>query len=172
MKIIFFLRGPSLSGKTTWVSIHQLEPYTLSYKQIGYDNQGPIVDMYGEYITSPEIEGTVEKELLAKLEKKMQRGEFVIVDDMHCYAHSFKKYQKLLQRYAYRAYIVDFSYVSEDVISKRNALCDISRRMNDFYIGGMCFAFHLENKSDNSIKNSSVNGFFNPAFVNVLTYPS
>ena len=67
MKIIFFLRGPSLSGKTTWVSIHQLEPYTLSYKQIGYDIQGPVVDMYGEYITSPEIEGTVEKELLAKL---------------------------------------------------------------------------------------------------------
>lgn len=148
MKIIFFLRGPSLSGKTTWVSIHQLEPYTLSYKQIGYDNQGPVVDMYGEYITSPEIEGTVEKELLAKLEKKMQRGEFVIVDDMHCYAHSFKKYQKLLQRYAYRAYIVDFSDVTEDVIFKRNKLCDISRRMNDFCIGGMCFAFHLEKKSD------------------------
>lgn len=110
MRILYVLRGLPGVGKTTWVKNNNLELYTLSTDNIRLLFQSPILDTTGQF-TIPQNNNKIWNFLFTLLEEKMERGEFCIIDATHCSSDSLKKYKKLIKKYRYRAYLVDFTKV-------------------------------------------------------------
>ena len=124
MRYLYLLRGAPGSGKSTWIKENKLEPYTLSADNIRQMVSGIVYNIKGEPIISQEHDGTVWSILMERLENRMERGEFVIVDATHYRAALLQQYKKLIDKYRYRAFIVDFTDVPENVAIKRNKFRD------------------------------------------------
>lgn len=120
MRVLYILRGCPGSGKSTWVKKNQLEPYTLSPDDIRLEYQSPVFDIHGSLSISQRNDRLVWQRLRECLEQRMERGEFTIVDATH-YSHDLlNQYRALIEKYRYRAYIVDFTGVPIETILKQN----------------------------------------------------
>ena len=114
------LRGAPGSGKSTWVEENKLTPYTLSADGIRQMISGLVYDNTGKQVISQQHDGEVWRLLMKCLEDRMDRGEFVVVDATHYRAALLQQYKKLISKYRYRAYVVDFTDVDEATAQKRN----------------------------------------------------
>lgn len=112
MRVLYVLRGLPGVGKTTWVKNNNLELYTLSSDNIRLLFQSPVLDTSGQF-TIPQNNNKIWDFLFTLLEEKMERGEFCIVDATHCSLRSLEKYDILIKKYRYRAYLVDFTKVCD-----------------------------------------------------------
>lgn len=122
MRTLFLLRGAPGAGKSTWVKENQLEPYTLSADGIRQMTAGLVYDLSGDAVIPQTYDNLVWKQLLDLLEDRMARGEFVIVDATHYRSALLGQYKKLISKYRYRAYVVDFTDVPEEVALARNRM--------------------------------------------------
>ena len=123
MRSLVILRGSPASGKSTWVKEMGLESYTLSADDIRLLVESPIlVPDKTHRVISQENDNYVWTLLYELLEKRMARGEFVIVDATHSRSSDFSRYNKLCERYRYRKFYVDFSDVPIEECKRRNAL--------------------------------------------------
>lgn len=121
MRTLVILRGSPSSGKSTWVKQMGLEDYTLSADIIRMLVQSPILTPNKIHrVISQENDSYVWQLLFELLEKRMEKGEFVIVDATHSRSSDFSRYNKLCERYRYRRYYVDFSDVPIEVCKERN----------------------------------------------------
>ena len=122
MRSLVILRGSPASGKSTWVKSMGLENYTLCAYSIRLLVESPIIvpDMTHRVI-SQKNDNYVWQLLFELLEKRMSRGEFIIVDATHSRSSDFSRYNKLCERYRYRRYYVDFSDVPIEECKRRNA---------------------------------------------------
>lgn len=111
MRILYVLRGLPGVGKTTWVKNNNLQPYTISSDNIRLLFHSPTLNTSGNFTIPQNINNKVWNFLFTLLEEKMERGEFCIVDATHCSSDSLKKYKKLIKKYRYRAYLIDFTKV-------------------------------------------------------------
>jgi len=102
MRSIVILRGSPGSGKYTWIKKMNLEKYTLCADDLRLLTESPVMTEYGTTI-SQKNDGYVWTLLFELLEKRMDRGEFVIVDATHSKSSDFSKYNALCEKYRYRS---------------------------------------------------------------------
>lgn len=119
MRSLVILRGSPGSGKSTWIKNMNLENYTLSADTIRMLVESPIITPDG-YQIAQKNDGYVWALLFELLEKRMERGEFVIVDATHSRSSDFSRYNSLCEKYRYRRYYVDFSDVDIETCKKQN----------------------------------------------------
>ena len=120
MRSLFILRGCPGSGKTTWVQNNHLENYTISADDMRKMLFSPQLTLEGKMEISLQKDREVWDKILKAMENKMERGEFICVDGTHYRSEQLNLYKKLIQKYRYRAYIVDFTDVPLSVILERN----------------------------------------------------
>lgn len=120
MRTLYLLRGAPGSGKSTWIKDNKLSPYTLCADDIRTMIQSPVMDISGNYKISQKNDRQVWELLFQLLETRMSRGEFVIIDATHYKRELLNRYVKLISKYRYRAYVVDFTDVSLEECLKRN----------------------------------------------------
>lgn len=120
MRTIYFLRGIPASGKSFWLQQHKLTPYTICADELRLLFAAPILDNQGRFTISQNHDKRVWHQLLALLEERMARGEFIIVDATHYRESSLKSYKKMINDYRYRPFIVDFSDIPLETALQRN----------------------------------------------------
>lgn len=144
MRTLFLLRGTPASGKSTWVKENNLSQYTLSADQVRLQIQSPVLNLDGDFIITQKNDGIVWSTLFSLLEKRMERGEFVVVDATHYRTELIQRYKDLIKKYRYRAYIIDFTNVPLDTCLERNRQRDKFKRVPDGVIEKMYAVFEAE----------------------------
>lgn len=115
------MRGAPGVGKSTWIKMFDLQPYTLCADEIRLMFQGPVMDHKTGHITiSQKNDRKVWTLLFDLLEQRMQRGELCVVDACHSKSQDFSKYKHLAQQYRYRVYCIDFTSVPLNVCKLHN----------------------------------------------------
>ena len=100
MKNLIVLRGCPGAGKSTWIKENGLEQYTLSPDNIRMLASAPILTETNTNATiSQENETYVWSLLYELLEKRMQNGDFTIIDATHSRSTDFSRYNSLCESY-------------------------------------------------------------------------
>ena len=158
MRTLVILRGSPGSGKSTWIKQMNLENYTLSADALRMLVESPIlVPDKRHRVISQKNDGYVWQLLFDLLEKRMQNGEFVVIDATHSRSSDFSRYNKLCERYRYRKYYVDFSDVPLEECKKRNALREDYKRVPENIIEKMYSRLETQSKTSGWIEVSKDN---------------
>lgn len=170
MRTLVILRGSPASGKSTWVEEQGLENYTLSADKIRLLVESPILvaDKRHEVI-SQENDTYVWQLLFELLEKRMQRGEFVVIDATHSRSTDFSRYDKLCERYRYRKYYVDFSDVPLEECKRRNAERAPYKRVPENVIEKMYARLETQSKTS-GWKQIDRNNFWDEICMRILDF--
>lgn len=138
MRSLVILRGSPGSGKSTWIKKMKLENYCLCADDLRMLTSSPRLDVNKnqEYINQKN-DGYVWQLLMELLEKRMQQGEFVIVDATHSRQSDFSKYNSLCERYRYRKYYVSFADISIEQCKLQNAQREQYKRVPEQVIDKM-----------------------------------
>lgn len=124
MRNLFILRGVPACGKSTWIEENGYKHYTLSSDDLRLLFQCPEYNVEGYKTISSSMDKQVWKFLFELLENKMKAGETVFVDATHCNNKSLKPYKELVEKYKYRAYIVDFMCDKDNNIIDKQVFID------------------------------------------------
>ncbi|UXE02819.1 RNA ligase [Staphylococcus phage Koomba-kaat_1] len=119
MRQLILMRGAPGSGKTTYIKENGLEGYSLSPDILRTQYSAPVYDTEGNLRISQEEDHKVWDLLFSILEKRMENGEFTVIDATHSTAKLIKKYEKLSNKYGYRVYVVNIE-VELDTLLERN----------------------------------------------------
>ena len=119
MRNLFILRGAPGCGKSTWVKENNLEPYTLSTDLIRCLYQCPVTTVSGDREISQNNDSAVWRLLFELLERRMENGEFIIIDATHYKSSLISRYKDLVSKYRYRVNVVNFDITEEECL-KRN----------------------------------------------------
>ena len=123
MRDLVLLRGAPGAGKSTWIKNNNLEQYTLCADTIRCLFQTPVMNHEnGGFSISQKNDKDVWKLLFDLLERRMNRGEFTIIDACHSKSSDFSKYYKLAEKYRYHLWCVDFSIVPLEKCKEQNKL--------------------------------------------------
>ena len=161
MRTLVILRGSPASGKSTWVKKMGLENYTLCADTIRLLVESPIiVPDKNHRVISQKNDNYVWQLLFELLEKRMSRGEFVVIDATHSRSSDFSRYNKLCERYRYRRYYVDFSDVSIEECKKRNTLREDYKRVPENVIDKIYSRLKTQSKTSGWIEVDK-NNFWN-----------
>ena len=148
MRTLVILRGSPASGKSTWVKKMGLENYTLCADTIRLLVESPIiVPDKNHRVISQKNDNYVWQLLFELLEKRMSRGEFVVIDATHSRSSDFSRYNKLCERYRYRRYYVDFSDVPIEECKRRNSLREDYKRVPENVIDKMYSRLKTQSKT-------------------------
>lgn len=120
MRTILILRGAPGSGKSTFVEKNGLQAYTLSSDNIRLLYQSPVLTASGKSAISQQNDDEVWELLLQLAERRMRKGEFLCIDATHYKSSLLDPYKKLISKYRYRAFVVDFTHVPLETVLKRN----------------------------------------------------
>lgn len=151
MRSIVILRGSPGSGKSTWIKKMNLEKYTLCADDLRLLTESPVMTEYGTTI-SQKNDGYVWTLLFELLEKRMDRGEFVIVDATHSKSSDFSKYNALCEKYRYRRYYVDFSDIPIEVCKEQNRMRESYKQVSDSVIDKMYARMTTQPKTSGWVK--------------------
>ena len=161
MRSLVILRGSPASGKSTWVNEMGLKNYTLSADEIRLLVESPILVADKKHrVISQKNDHYVWTLLFELLEKRMSRGEFVIIDATHSKSSDFSRYNKLCERYRYRKYYVDFSDVPIEECKRRNALREDYKRVPENVIEKMYSRLKTQSKTSGWVEVDK-NNFWN-----------
>ena len=123
MRILIVLRGAPGAGKSTFIKKWDLDAYTLCGDAVRWLYESPIMDdMRGKPALSMWHDKEVWKFVMERLEEKMERGEFVVIDATHTNSKDFNKYKLLCEKYRYKAYCVTFEDIPIETCKERNLL--------------------------------------------------
>jgi predicted kinase len=120
MRKLLLLRGIPGSGKSTFVRTNGLEGYTLSSDVLRMTYASPVLEANGTMRIPADNDKAVWQQLFTLLEKRMFRGELVVVDATHSHPRSFSNYQQLAKKHRYQVICVDFADVPFEVCMERN----------------------------------------------------
>lgn len=153
MRSLVILRGSPASGKSTWVNDMGLKNYTLSADEIRLLVESPIlVAEKNHRVISQKNDSYVWQLLFELLEKRMARGEFVVIDATHSKSSDFSRYNKLCERYRYRKYYVDFSDIPLEECKRRNSLREDYKRVPENVIDKMYSRLRTQDKTSGWVK--------------------
>lgn len=125
-----------------------LENYTLCADNIRLLCESPILVPNEKHrVISQKNDGYVWQLLFELLERRMQNGEFVVVDATHSRSSDFSRYNKLCERYRYRKYYVDFSDVPLEECKRRNSLREDYKRVPNNVIEKMYSRLETQSKT-------------------------
>ncbi|WP_338997509.1 metallophosphoesterase [Fusobacterium animalis] len=119
MRMLLLLRGTQASGKSTWVTENNLEPYTLSADKIRLNIANPVLNEDGSIEISQKYNKLTWELLYQYLEMRMQNGDFTIIDATHSDIKLMNKYRDLANIYKYTIYYLEFDTPLEECL-KRN----------------------------------------------------
>ena len=151
MRSLVILRGAPGAGKSTWIEKMGLSNYTLSADSIRMLAESPVMTENG-YAISQKNDNYVWSLLFELLEKRMSKGEFIIVDATHSRSSDFSRYNKLCERYRYRRYYVDFSDVSIEECKRRNKLRAQYKQVPDKVIDKIYSRLRTQGKTSGWVK--------------------
>ena len=146
MRYLYLLRGAPGAGKSTWIQNNKLDPYTLSADAIRQMVSGLTYNIKGEPVISQEHDSQVWAILMERLEERMDRGEFIIIDATHYRAALLQQYKKLINKYRYRSFVIDFTDVPEEVALRRNLSRDTYKMVPKNTIQKMYRVFESDRK--------------------------
>ena len=152
MRTLYLLRGCPASGKSTWVHENNLEQYTLSADKIRLMYQSPVLNNDGNLVITQQNDGRVWAFLNQMLEDRMSRGEFVIVDATHYKSELLNRYKKLVDKYRYRVFVVDFTSVPMEIALERNKQRNEYQRVPEETIRKMCAVFEADTEVSKKYK--------------------
>ena len=121
MRVLLLFRAAPGSGKSTFIKEHDLEQYALSADEIRLRIQSPILMPNGTLGISQKNDKDVWKILFNLLEKRMEKGEFTVIDATNSKTSEISRYKEFADKYRYRIYIVDMTDIPMDVVKERNA---------------------------------------------------
>ena len=119
MRTLLLLRGAQASGKSTWVTENNLEPYTLSADKIRLNIANPVLNEDGSIEISQKNNKLTWELLYKYLEMRMENGDFTIIDATHSDIKLMNKYRDLANTYKYTIYYLEFDTPLEECL-KRN----------------------------------------------------
>lgn len=124
MRYLLLTRGMPLCGKTTWIQQYHLEPYVLNPKFFRELIHSPMLDDSGKFVKVAHNDKRTYQMLFMALEARMERGDFIIIEDCHITKSYCSNYKEMAKDYAYKVLMVDFSNVPFETICARNAQTD------------------------------------------------
>lgn len=170
MRSLVILRGSPGSGKSTWIQKMKLENYTLCADTIRLLVESPIIVPDKKCrVISQKNDNYVWQLLFELLEKRMSRGEFVVIDATHSRSSDFSRYNKLCERYRYRKYYVDFSDVPIEECKRRNLLREEYKRVPDSVIDKMYSRLKTQPKTSGWIEIDK-NNFWNEIGIKLFDF--
>lgn len=149
MKKLLLLRGAMGVGKSTFIKEKELENYTISSDKIRLMLRSPVLNESGDYTISQKDNNKVWKLLFKIVEKRMNLGEFIVVDATHITNKSIRQYKKLANKYRYRVYVIDFTSVPIEIALERNKQRKSYKRVSD----------ELIEKTYEKLKTETIPGF-------------
>lgn len=121
MRTLLLLRGAPGCGKSTWIDEHGLRKYALSADELRIMCQSKFLQSNGQETISAQDDGFVWSTLFDILERRMQHGQFTVVDATNSQTKEINKYKNLCEKYRYRLYCVDFTQIPIEEVKRRNA---------------------------------------------------
>ena len=116
MRTLLLLHGISGSGKSSFISKHNLEPFTLSVQNLSMALRS--IELTESDSTVMRKEDSDLKDLILNiLERRMAEGLFTIIDGNNETTVECEPYVELAQRYNYRVCWMDFPQTLENCIS-------------------------------------------------------
>lgn len=116
MRTLLLLRGAPGSGKSTWIKDNGLEPYTISADSIRLLFQSPVYDPETGYCgISQDNDKAVWKFLYDRVEERMSRGEFIVIDATN---KSVRKWKEYADKYRYRVFVKQFDTPLQECIRR------------------------------------------------------
>lgn len=119
MRTLLLLRGTQASGKSTWVTENNLEPYTLSADKIRLNIANPVLNEDGSIEISQKYNKLTWELLYKYLEMRMENGDFTIIDATHSDIKLMNRCRDLANTYKYTIYYLEFDTPLEECL-KRN----------------------------------------------------
>lgn len=120
MRVLLLFRGSPGVGKSTWIRKHDLGDYVLSADQIRLMYSSPQLSVDGGEEINLTNDKFVWNTLLSILEKRMENGEFTVIDATNSKTSEMKRYVNLAEKYKYRIYCIDMTDVPINVCKERN----------------------------------------------------
>lgn len=120
MRTLLLLHGAPGSGKSTFIREHHLEPYTLCADDFRTMIADPVLDEKGHYCITQKNDHDAWTLLYNAMEKRMQRGDFTIIDATNCSPKMISHYKKYAEQYRYSVFALDFDPGLDEIL-KRNA---------------------------------------------------
>lgn len=131
MRTLVLMRGISGCGKSTWLEEHNFSQYVLSADNIRLMISAPEVNIDGSMGISQKKNTYVWSLLYTLLEKRMQNGEFTIIDATNIKRADMNKYKHLAKQYRYRIYCIDMTDVPLETCKQRNAVRQFYKRVHE-----------------------------------------
>ena len=121
MRTLILMRGAPGVGKSTFIKEHNLEQYTLSADDIRTKIQSPVLNPDGSIGISQKNDKETWKLLFIILEKRMEKGEFTVIDATNSKTSEMSRYKEMADKYRYRIYIIDMTDIPIEECKRRNA---------------------------------------------------
>jgi len=122
MRHLILMRGAQGAGKSTFITQHGLDGFTLSPDTLRLQMGGIIMLPEGRMTISAQHDRKVWLEMERLLEQKMARGELIVFDATFQNSRDFKMPMGLAHRYGYTVWCVDFTDVPADLAKTRNRM--------------------------------------------------
>lgn len=122
MRTLVLMRGAPGCGKSTWIREHGLTDYALSADVIRGLYASPELSVNGKLNISQRNDKVVWQTLFEMLERRMQRGDFTIIDACNSKTSEMTRYKALADQYRYRMYCIDMTGIPIDEVLRRNDL--------------------------------------------------
>ena len=145
MRQLVLLRGSPACGKSTFITTHDLEPYTLSADTIRLQYFSPVLSVNGDWAISQRNDKVVWDTLFKMLEVRMQNGCFTVIDATNSKTAEMNRYKELCQKYRYRIMCVDMTDVPIEVCKERNSKRAEYKRVPEEVIDNMYSRFATQN---------------------------
>jgi predicted kinase len=150
MRQLWVMTGAPGCGKSTWLEKHNLTQYALSADTLRLLHQSPILLPNGNIEITKDNDGRVWPTIFTLLERRMERGDFTIIDATHSWTEDFSKYRKLAGKYRYRTFVINLRDVPKEVCLDQNSKRMDYRRVRsevieDMYKNFTCDAGKIPN---------------------------
>lgn len=140
--------GAPGSGKSSWIKDNGIEKYTIAPDNLRLLVSAPEYSISGNMTISQKNDTQVWKLLDELLEKRMELGQFTVIDATHTREKYLKRYKALAEKYRYRTYIKKFDLPIEELL-ERNKNRDEYKRVPEEVI-----KLHFERLNSLVIPNS------------------
>lgn len=141
MRTLLLFRGAPGCGKSTFIEQNGLKPYTLSADDIRLLVSSPVMTRYGNMTFNPDNDMFVWRMLMQMLEKRMENGEFTVIDATNSKTSEMNKYKDLGNTYKYRIYCIDMTSLPIEECKARNMQREPLKRVPEEAIDKMYARF-------------------------------
>lgn len=120
MRKLIMLRGAPGSGKTRFAERAGLKDYILSPDMFRLLLASPTLTPYGKMTISQDVNPQVWSLVQETMDKRMKRGELVVLDATLISSDDWKMPLKLADKWGYDVAMVDFTGLNPDMVRERN----------------------------------------------------